>query len=137
MITYKTLHKDVKLLPNEYGKYDRVLVNGDFVLRDGFQSLHSAITFKIMLIWNELRNNPTYTQQGNKTWGVLKENKTDLTMFTAKEYTLQALEEMRRIKKVNTLNVIENPNDPFQYIISFSVTAIDDSKISGSVTVGI
>jgi lipid A disaccharide synthetase len=137
MITYKTLHKDVKLLPNEYGKYDRVLVNGDFVLRDGLQSLHSAITFKIMLIWNELRNNPTYMKQGNKTWGVLKENKTDLTMFTAKEYTIQALEEIRRIKKVNTLNVIENPNDPFQYIISFSVTSIDDSEISGSVTVGI
>ncbi len=137
MNTYITLHKDVQLEHKGYGIYDRKVQAGDFVRVEGIDSLYTAICLKMMLIFNELKNNPTYKEVGNKAHFLIKGNMNPVNLVALRDYTEQALLEMRRVKEVNSITVEPDKLDEFKVNVSFSVTAINDEMITGGVTLAI
>lgn len=133
--TFETLNKDIDLIPMRYGKYDRNLVNSDWVQLSGEDSLRMAIQIKIMTIFNELKSNPTYFGFGNKAWLYVKDNNTLLNQVTIRDLTMTALKEIRRIKSVDVLTVANDITDPYSILINFAVTSISDQTVAGSVQV--
>jgi phage gp46-like protein len=137
MKTYETLHKDVLLEYKGYGIFDRKVQAGDFVRVEGIDSLYTAICFKIMTIFNELKDNPTFGKWGNKAHYLLKENLNPVNLVAIRDYTEQALLEMRRVKEINSIAVNPDKLDEFRVNVEFSVTAINDETISGGVTIAL
>lgn len=137
MNNYDTLHKDVMFEYKGYGIYDRKVQAGDFVRVEGIDSLYTAICLKIMLIFNELKDNPTFKEQGNKSHYLIKGNLNPVNLVAIRDYTEQALLEMRRVKQINSISVQPDRLDEFRVNVEFSVTAINDEMITGGVTLAI
>ena len=135
--TYETLHKDVLLEYKGNGIFDRKVVNGDFVRVTGIDSLYTAICFKIMTIFNELRDNPTYANFGNKAHYLLKDNLNPVNLVAIRDYTEAALLEMRRVKEINSIVVDTDNFNEFKVKVTFSVTAISDEQVDGGVEIAI
>lgn len=130
---YKTLNEDVQLKPDQYNQWDIQFQNGDYVNVNGEDSLKNAICIAIMTRLGELNTNPLYNQFGCRLHELIKANKNSMVTYKVELYTLEVLEQMRRIKNVNWIEITEPDNHNYQ--ISFSVTSITDKTITGSVNV--
>lgn len=132
---YKTLLNDIKLVPNEYSvHWDIVFENGDLVNLSGKESLKNAICLTIMTRANELYNNPTYSSFGCRIHELIKSNKSNMVIYKIEQYITQVLKDMRRIKKINEITVIDNPNSEYwKYKVYFNVTSFNDELINGEV----
>jgi hypothetical protein len=131
--TYKTLGKDINLKHLGLGRYDREIVNGDFVTVENVEALHNGIRIKLMTIWGEMQTSPLYNQFGNRAWGYLKANNTAVTRTAIKEHFRTALQEMRRILSVDDIQISEDQFDPNKLNVTYMVTTITDQVLSGGV----
>lgn len=127
----KTLNEDVKLVSDEYGKWDLDMDNGDYINLTGINSLQNACIIAIMTRFGELKDNPTYEDFGCKVHELIKDNKTKLTLFKLETTLIETLNKFRRIKKVNFLNIVEN--EAHSYSVVFNVTSINDEIVKGKV----
>lgn len=125
---YKTLNEDVKLKSNNYGKFDIQFENGDYVNVTGNESLKNAIIIAIMTRYNELTN--LYTGFGCRVHELIKDNQNTMTKYKLELYVSEVLENMRRIKEVNSINITELDS---KYLVEFIVTSINDEIVKGSV----
>lgn len=125
---YKTLNEDVKLKSNNYGKFDIQFENGDYVNVTGNGSLKNAIIIAIMTRYNELTN--LYTGFGCRVHELIKDNQNTMTKYKLELYVSEVLENMRRIKEVNSINITELDS---KYLVEFIVTSINDEIVKGSV----
>lgn len=125
---YKTLNEDVKLKSNNYGKFDIQFENGDYVNVTGNASLKNAIIIAIMTRYNELNN--LYTGFGCRVHELIKDNQNTMTKYKLELYVSEVLENMRRIKEVNSINITELDS---KYLVEFIVTSINDEIVKDSV----
>lgn len=130
---YKTLHEDVQLQQNQYGKWDLQMKNGDYVNVTGKQSLYNAIIIAIMTRMGELHDNPLYNEFGCRIHELIKANKTNQVLYEVELFVNDTLESIMRIQEVEYVEVTES--DTHEYHIEFSVTSITDEIIAGSVEV--
>mgnify|MGYP003292719726 CR=1 FL=1 len=129
----KTLNEDVQLVSDEYGKYDLNMSNGDYINITGLNSLHNAIIIAILTRIGELTDNPTYENFGCRVHDLIKDNKTKLLLFKLETSLTETLNNIRRIKTVNYLNITEN--DAHSFDVAFDVTSINDETVKGKVAI--
>ena len=128
----KTLNEDVKLTSNQYGEYDISMKNGDYENITGLKSLENACKIAILTRFDEIKTE-TYSEFGCHAHQIIKDNQTPLSSYKLELYTTEVLENMRRVESVDSVNITDN-NDS-NYNIDFTITSINDEKISGSVTI--
>lgn len=132
--TFITQHKDFRLERTGTMRWDRVVESGDFILDEGMYSLRNAIILKILTVWGELYDNPTYNRWGDTAYRYLKQNKTPMTIFRIREAIRIALDEIRRIKEINVLNVTKNTSNLNKVDVYFKVTAHNDKTVEGGLS---
>lgn len=125
---YKTLNEDIKLSPNEFGEWDMVFEDYDIVNATGLESLANAITILIMTRYGELKHNILYKDDfGCKIHSVVKDNITNLNIYKIEKYVEEAIKRMRRVKRINYIQVKPKQNG---YDCVLSVTSIDDEDLN-------
>lgn len=125
---FRTLNEDIKLAPNEFGEFDMVFEDYDIVNATGLESLANAITILIMTRYGELKHNILYKDDfGCKIHSVVKDNITNLNNYKIEKYVDEAIKRMRRVKKINYINVKPKQNG---YSIILSVTSISDEDLT-------
>ncbi|MBQ6220017.1 MAG: DUF2634 domain-containing protein [Methanobrevibacter sp.] len=121
----------MKLVSNEYGEWDLDFKNGDWVNCTGIDSLVNACIIAIMTRFNELGYCSLYEDFGCRIHEVIKQSKGRNAAYKIEVYVTEVLNNMRRIKTVNWVQVTDNPEDNYyNYKISFSVTSIHDEDNS-------
>lgn len=128
----KTLNEDVKLTSNQYGECDISFKNGDYENITGIKSLENACKIAILTRFGEIKTD-TYSEFGCHAHEVIKDNQNTLTRYKLEMYTTEVLENIRRIDTVDSVTITDNTD--FNYDVDFTVTSINDEKISGSVTI--
>ncbi|WP_299523236.1 hypothetical protein [uncultured Methanobrevibacter sp.] len=136
----KTLNEDIKLAPNEYNQWDMVFeekeTDTDLVNLTGYESLKNGICIAIMTRFEELYHNPLYSDFGCRIHELIKANKSSMVRYKLELYCEQTLKKIRRIKKINEITIMDNPEGKFfAYEILFNVTSITDDVITGSVII--
>lgn len=131
---YSTLNEDVHLKSDKYGRWDLDFNNGDIVYVDGLKSLENACVIAIMTRYNELGKNPLYQGFGCRVHELIKENQSLMVQYKIKEFIQDTLKSMRRIKKVNWIEVKVSSQDFHKYDVSFSITSIDDNSLVSSLS---
>ena len=125
---FKTLNEDIKLSPNEFGEWDMVFSDYDIVNATGLESLANAITILIMTRYGELKHNILYKDDfGCKIHSVVKDNITNLNNYKIEKYIDEAIKRMRRVKRINYIQVKPEQNG---YNVVLSVTSIDDKDLN-------
>lgn len=125
---FKTLNEDIKLSPNEYGEWDMVFEDKDIVNVTGAESLANAIVILIMTRYGELKNNQLYKNDfGCKIHEIPKDNQTNLNKYKVEKYVEEALKRMRRIKRINFIQV---DKIPYGYKVLLSVTSLNDEDVT-------
>ena len=125
---FSTLNEDIKLSPNEYGEWDMVFEDYDIVNATGLESLANAITILIMTRYGELKHNILYKDDfGCKIHSVVKDNITNLNNYKIEKYIDEAIKRMRRVKRINYINVKPEQNG---YNVVLSVTSIDNEDLN-------
>lgn len=125
---FSTLNEDIKLSPNEYGEFDMVFEDYDIVNATGLESLANAITILIMTRYGELKHNILYKDDfGCKIHSVVKDNITNLNNYKIEKYVDEAIKRMRRVKRINYIQVKPEQNG---YNVVLSVTSIDDEDLN-------
>lgn len=128
---YKTLNEDVQLIGNQYGRYDLNMQDKDYVNVTGHNSLQNACIIAILTRYNELKT-PLYTGFGCRVHELIKGNKTKLQLFKMEAFLTETLNDMRRIKTVNWVEITEKDSD--SYNVLFNVTSINDEIVNGQVS---
>lgn len=124
---YKTLHEDVKLSSNEYGEWDVVFKDDDWVNCTGIDSISNACIIAIMTRFQELDYSTLYEDFGCRIHELTKTNKGRHTVYEMEIFITEVLNSMRRVKTVNWVEITENPdNQYYNYRINFSITTISD-----------
>lgn len=131
-----TLNRDCELIKLKNGLWDINFDKGDHVIVKGEKSLFNACIIALLTAYNELKNNPTYYEKFNKAYWVLKENKTDMTMYKIHEYFKEVLEDIRRIKSIDRLEVTDSETNNYAYDVFFRITSHNDETVQGSVAIG-
>lgn len=129
----KTLNEDVKLVSDEYGKFDLDMDNGDYINVTGVDSLRNACIIAIMTRYNELKKISTYEGFGCRVHELIKANKTKLLKYKIEISITETLNNMRRIKTVNSIEIVED--DIHSYQVVFDVTSINDETVRGKVNI--
>ena len=125
---FKTLNEDIKLSPNEFGEWDMVFEDYDVINVSGLESLTNAIVILIMTRYGELKHNILYKDDfGCKIHSVVKDNITNLNNYKIEKYIDEAIKRMRRVKRINYIQVKPNQNG---YSVVLSVTSIDDEDLN-------
>ena len=125
---FKTLNEDIKLKPNQYGEWDMVFKDGDIVNVTGAESLANAIVILIMTRYGELTTNRLYKDDfGCKIHSVIKSNSTNLNEYKIEKFIEESLMKMRRIKKINYIDLTKIPKG---YSVILNVTSINDDIIT-------
>lgn len=125
---FSTLNEDIKLSPNEFGEWDMVFSDYDIVNATGLESLANAITILIMTRYGELKHNILYKDDfGCKIHSVVKDNITNLNNYKIEKYIDEAIKRMRRVKRINYIQVKTEQNG---YNVVLSVTSIDDNDLN-------
>lgn len=125
---FTTLNEDIKLSPNEFGEWDMVFEDYDIVNATGLESLANAITILIMTRYGELKHNLLYKDDfGCKIHSVVKDNITNLNNYKIEKYIEEAIKRMRRVKRINYIQVKPEQNG---YNVVLSVTSIDDEDLN-------
>lgn len=131
---YKTLNEDVQLKPvSPTSKhFDIQMENGDYVNLTGKDSLYNAIIIAIMTRFNELSSIGLYEDFGCRIHELIKANMSPMVVYEIELAIIESLEKIRRIKEVNSVELIELDDS---YEILFNVTSINDQQLEGSVTI--
>ena len=125
---FSTLNEDIKLSPNEFGEWDMVFSDYDIVNATGLESLANAIVILIMTRYGELKHNILYKDDfGCKIHSVVKDNITNLNNYKIEKYVEEAIKRMRRVKRINYIQVKPKENG---YSIILSVTSISDEDLT-------
>lgn len=125
---FKTLDEDIKLSPNEFGEWDMVFSDYDIVNATGLESLANAITILIMTRYGELKHNILYKDDfGCRIHEIVKDNITNLNNYKIEKYVDEAIKRMRRVKRINYIQVKPEQNG---YSVVLSVTSIDDEDLN-------
>ena len=125
---FSTLNEDIKLSPNEFGEWDMVFSDYDIVNATGLESLANAITILIMTRYGELKHNILYKDDfGCKIHSVVKDNITNLNNYKIEKYIDEAIKRMRRVKRINYIQVKPEQNG---YNVVLSVTSIDNEDLN-------
>lgn len=125
---FSTLNEDIKLSPNEFGEWDMVFEDYDIVNATGLESLSNAIVILIMTRYGELKHNILYKDDfGCKIHSVVKDNITNLNNYKIEKYIDEAIKRMRRVKRINYIQVKPEQNG---YNVVLSVTSIDDEDLN-------
>lgn len=125
---FSTLNEDIKLSPNEFGEWDMVFSDYDIVNATGLESLANAITILIMTRYGELKHNILYKDDfGCKIHSVVKDNITNLNNYKIEKYIDEAIKRMRRVKRINYIDVKPKTKG---YSIILSVTSISDEDLT-------
>lgn len=131
---YKNLNDDVKLESNEFNEWDIVFENDDWVNISGFDSLLNACVIAILTRFGELNDIVTYEDFGCRIHELIKANKSKNIIYMMELFVTEVLSNIRRIKKVNWVNITDNPdNQLYNYKINFSITALSDDEEDVSV----
>ena len=130
---YQTLNEDILLKPNRWNEWDMEFQNGDLVNVAGHESLQNAICIAIMTRYNELQHNQLYSNFGCCIHELIKANKSLMVKYKIELYVNDVLKQMRRVKKINWINVTENTMEPYNYYVTWSVTSITDEIVEGEV----
>lgn len=130
---FKTLNEDVQLKPDEFNRWDLQMENGDYVNVTGNQSLQNAICIAIMTRYGELKGNPLYDEFGCHLHELIKANKSPMVEYEIELFTMEVLENMRRIEEVNWIEITDS--EDYTYKITFNVTSINDEMVEGSVEI--
>ena len=124
------LNEDIRLVPDEYNATWDMYIDeeqGDIENVTGLQSLHNAIVILILTRYGELTTNPLYAKDfGCKIHELPKDNISKLSNYKVKTYIQKALEKMRRIKKINYVDVTTKQNG---YDVLISVVSINDEEV--------
>ncbi len=128
---FKTLNEDVKLKPDEYNRWDILFENKDYKNVTGNESLINAICIAIMTRYQELTNT-LYSNFGCRAHELIKDNQSEMVRYKIELFIENVLEQMRRIKEINWINVTEYESGKYKVI--FKVKSISDSFVEGSVT---
>lgn len=125
---FSTLNEDIKLSPNQYGEWDMVFEDYDVINATGLESLANAITILIMTRYGELKHNILYKDDfGCKIHSVVKDNITNLNNYKIEKYIDEAIKRMRRVKRINYIQVKPEQNG---YNVVLSVTSIDNEDLN-------
>ncbi len=125
---FSTLNEDIKLSPNEFGEWDMVFEDYDVVNATGLESLANAITILIMTRYGELKHNILYKDDfGCKIHQIVKDNISNLNNYKIEKYIDEAIKRMRRVKRINYIQVKPKQNG---YSVVLSVTSIDDDDLN-------
>lgn len=125
---FSTLDEDIKLAPNQYGEWDVVFEDYDIVNATGLESLANAITILIMTRYGELKHNILYNEDfGCKIHQIVKDNISNLNNYKIEKYIDEAIKRMRRVKRINYIQVKPEQNG---YNVVLSVTSIDDDDLN-------
>ena len=131
---YKELNQDIQLVTDEYQiHYDIQFEAGDIVNLTGQDSLVNACLISIMTRFNEIQGIPHYNQFGNKAHQLVKKNKSPLTRKTVESNCEEVLKKIRRIKKINYIEITDTTHG---YLVEFSVLSLNDQKIYGNLIIG-
>ena len=131
---YKTLNEDVKLVSNEYGEWDIDFKNGDWVNVSGFDSVVNACIIAIMTRFNEIGFMSLYEDFGCRVHEVIKESKGRDASYHIEVFVTEVLENIRRINKVNWVQVTDNPHgEEYSYQVDFNITCINDDDEEGEI----
>ena len=135
---YKTLNEDIKLEPDENHQWDMVFENGDIINVTGHDSLRNAICIAIMTRFKELKHNQLYDEFGCRVHELIKANKGHMVEYKMELFVDDTLSRMRRVKKVNWIEIKNNPNGKFyDYMIYFNITSLNDKMLEGSVGISV
>ena len=138
MITYKTLNKDINLTEKDNGYWDYETSYGDYVIAENKQSLRNGLIIACLTSWNYMnrKGNPTYETFGNRAYEELKKKKSKMVEYKIKQYFIEVLNRIRRVKTVLDIQVLDHPTDPNAYIVNFTVEATNDEIVKGDFPVG-
>lgn len=130
---YRTLNHDIGLVKMDNGQLDLWFDNGDLVSATEFHSLQVGIIIACLTSWNYMNRygNPTYKVFGNESYSLLKRNKNEDVRFKIKAYFEECLERMRRVYSVEKLEVYEVEDNPYKYLVKFTVRAMANYLVSG------
>lgn len=126
---YKNLNEDVKLKSDEYGRWDLDfdLENDDWVQVNGFESVINACIIAIMTRYDELEFMPLYDEFGCRVHELVKANKSRNVKYKIELFVVDVLTNMRRVKKVNWVEVVDSSNDEYyNYKIVFNISCLID-----------
>ena len=132
---YQTLAEDILLAPNEWNEWDMQFENGDIINVTGHDSLHNAICIAIMVRYDELQDISLYTGFGCRIHELIKANKSAMIKYKIELYVQEVLKNMRRVKKINWIEVTEKQSAPYHYLVSWSVNSISDETIEGELSI--
>lgn len=123
-----TLNKDIKLIKNQYGKYDFEFKKNDLNIVSGIESYKTGILIAVSTGYQELlkTGNSTYADFGNKSFTTLKRNKSREIEFELESYLTEVISKMRRTKNVNEITVTSNNNG---YDVFINTTTITDEDV--------
>ena len=137
MPNYNTLHKDINLTEKENGYWDYETQYGDYHIVDGKQSLRNGLIIACLTSWNYLnrKGNPTYETFGNRAYEELKKKKSAMVEYKIQQYFTEVLQRMRRVNRIIDLQVKSNPYNPNDYLVYFTVEAINDEIAEGKFSI--
>ena len=125
---FKTLNEDIKLSPNQYGEWDMVFEDYDIVNVSGLESLSNAIVILILTRFGELKNNILYNNDfGCRVHETVKDNISNLNTYKIEKYIEESIKRMRRVKRINYIQVKPKQNG---YDIVLSVLSISDEDLN-------
>lgn len=126
---YKNLNEDVKLKSDAYGRWDIDFdfENDDWYNVTGFDSVFNACVIAIMTRFDELEFMDLYDDFGCRVHELIKANKSRNVEYYMELFVTDVLKNMRRIKKVNWVEVVDSPNGKeYNYMITFNVSCMLD-----------
>ena len=131
---YRTLNRDIGLIQRSNNGWDLWFDNGDTVRAEDFHSLQVGIIIACLTSWNYMNRygNPTYREFGNKSYALLKANKSSMVAYKIQQYFIECLKRMRRVYEVLSLTVTEDPYDDYKYNVEFEVISISNQLVDGS-----
>lgn len=129
---YKTLNEDVQLKPltQTSNHWDIQIENGDYKNLTGKNSLFNAIIIAIMTRYQELQHIPLYEDFGCRVHELIKANKSDMVKYEIELFITDVLENIRRIKQINDIEITDIDD---HYQVYMNITSINDEIIIGSV----
>lgn len=133
---YKTLNKDILLTPRSNGTWDFSWNEHDLDSATELYSTEMAIIHACLTSWNFFNRygNPTYTNYGNRSYSLLKTNKSPMTAYKVKIFFEECINRIRRVAFIEDLTVTDS-DEPHTYDVWFSVRCIDDSSVTGELRV--
>lgn len=130
---FKNLNEDVKLVSDEYGRWDIDFdnQNDDWNNCNGFDSMVNACIIAIMTRFDELGFMELYDDFGCRVHELIKDTKSKQTEYHIELFIAEVLNNIRRVKKVNWVDVTEPMNQEYNYKVAFSITCRIDEDSDG------